>query len=246
MKKLITKLALFIIIALMANSFIAFAETRYDPKNTAPVEIEDNNIPGNNTSANPTTAIQEMVNDLKRYIPCISEDDQKGYIITIMEESFGKERGGDTDDFKTRSCSRNTIIYRYGESTGNSGKIGNASVLLKTCDEEGMKESLGNNATKISVSCDEVMVIYSKGGTTMIEGYISTIYNWAAGLVGLIAVLVIVLSGLQIAVGGGDSQAMESAKNRIIKSLSGLAVLFLSALILYTINPTFFTLKDLP
>ena len=40
---------------------------------------------------------------------------------------------------------------------------------------------------------------------------------------------------------GGDTQAVENAKSRIVKSLSGIVVLFLSGLILYTINPTFFT-----
>jgi len=67
------------------------------------------------------------------------------------------------------------------------------------------------------------------------------IYTWAAGFVGLIAVGVIMISSIQISLSGGDSQAVTNSKDRIVKSLAGLAVLFLSGLILYTINPNFFT-----
>ena len=84
------------------------------------------------------------------------------------------------------------------------------------------------------------MVILSKGGTSLITGYISTIYTWGATVAGIISVLVIILSGIQLSASAGDSQAVEGAKNRIIKSLLGLAVLLLSGVILYTINPNFF------
>ena len=74
----------------------------------------------------------------------------------------------------------------------------------------------------------------------MLYGYIGMIYTWGASIVGIIAVLIIVISGIQISAGGGDPEAINSAKKRIIQSLSGIAVLFLSGLILYTINPDFF------
>ena len=62
----------------------------------------------------------------------------------------------------------------------------------------------------------------------------------AAGVVGIIAVLIIVISGIQISMDQGGGESVTSAKNRIMQSLAGLVILFLSALILYTINPTFF------
>ena len=85
------------------------------------------------------------------------------------------------------------------------------------------------------------MAILAKGGTSFIEAYIGLIYRWAAGLVGLIAVAVIIISSIQISFAGGETEAVNKAKGRIIKSIAGIAVLFLSGLILYTTNPTFFT-----
>ena len=66
------------------------------------------------------------------------------------------------------------------------------------------------------------------------------IYRWAATIVGLVAVIVIIVSSIQLSVAGGDSSAVESAKRRILQSIGGLAVLFLSGLILNAINPDFF------
>ena len=57
----------------------------------------------------------------------------------------------------------------------------------------------------------------------------------------MIAVLIMVISGIQISAAAGDQQAVTNAKNRIVQSLGGLALLFLSGIVLYTINPTFFT-----
>ena len=92
-------------------------------------------------------------------------------------------------------------------------------------------------------SCKEIQIILSKSGTLVMYTYINYIYKWAATIVGLIAVMVMIFSGIQIATSGGDTEVLSSAKARIIKSLSGIAVLFLSGLILYTVNPTFFTLS---
>ncbi|MDP2624923.1 MAG: pilin [Candidatus Peregrinibacteria bacterium] len=89
--------------------------------------------------------------------------------------------------------------------------------------------------------CTVVQVIRGSSGTDILKTYIALIYRWAAGLVGIVAVLVIVVSGIQISIDQGSGENVTSAKNRIMQSLAGLVILFLSALILYTINPTFFT-----
>jgi hypothetical protein len=149
-----------------------------------------------------------------------------------MEEPFGsadmyKERkDGDKTIFKVVECCRVTAKFK-------DGTVG-TELLAGKCGGGEIKDE------NIQYTFEQVMAIMSKGGTTMIQGYISVIYTWAASLVGLIAVTVIIFSGIQIAMSGGDTQAVESGKNRIIKSISGLAVLFLSGLILYTINPNFF------
>lgn len=87
------------------------------------------------------------------------------------------------------------------------------------------------------VSCENVYFVCGASGAEVLKNYIRVIYLWGASLGSLIAVLIIVASGIQISAGND----VDAAKNRIMQSLGGLAILFLSALILYTINPTFFT-----
>lgn len=96
-----------------------------------------------------------------------------------------------------------------------------------------------NNVAALSCTAFERLTGYS--GTDLLARYIGAIYRWAASIGGIIAVLVIVLSGLQMIVGSVDPGSIEKSKERITQSLLGLVLLFLSALILYTINPTFFT-----
>ena len=91
-----------------------------------------------------------------------------------------------------------------------------------------------------SDDCHPVQLLVSTSGINLLKFYILQVYIWAASVVGIIAVLVIVISGVQIAASGGEEQ-LTSARTRIMQSLAGLALLFLSGLILYTINPTFFT-----
>ncbi len=87
--------------------------------------------------------------------------------------------------------------------------------------------------------CQKIQWLISKTGAGIIKTYVKQIYVYGAGIVGFLAVAVIVGSGIQISVSGASGD-ITAAKDRIIQSLMGIALLFLSALILYTINPTFF------
>lgn len=89
--------------------------------------------------------------------------------------------------------------------------------------------------------CSLVQLIVAQSGSGLLKLYIGLIYRWTASIVGIVAVLVIVVSGIQISVDQGSGENLTAAKTRIMQSLAGIVILFLSALILYTINPTFFT-----
>lgn len=101
----------------------------------------------------------------------------------------------------------------------------------------------------VGVACQELLepinctyiVMSTEGGTDFLKTYISLLYRWIAGIIGFVAVLSIVISGIQISVGGASEQSVSAAKERIGKVFAGLALLFLTSLILYTINPTFFS-----
>lgn len=94
--------------------------------------------------------------------------------------------------------------------------------------------------TSTDSTCQRVQIIKAKSGTALIYTYVGMIYKWAAGTIGIVAVLIMVGSGIGIMTAGGDSGVIDKYKEYIMRSLIGLVVLFLSGLILYTINPTFF------
>ncbi len=219
MKKFFAKLGIFIIM----STILVMA--------TAPAYAdEDGEIQGAAEQSEAIKAFYKQFDDSQ----CIKED-TKG-VVTIIEEPFGdteeKTSGesGENNYFEIRKCFRNVWFDEEVQSAV-------MSQLLENCsDKKGEDVFL-----KPVHTCQEVTVIISGGGTTLISNYVGTIYRWAASLVGIICVLVIVASGIQLAASGGDSSATEGAKKRIVQSLSGLAVLFLSGLILYTVNPNFFT-----
>ena len=83
--------------------------------------------------------------------------------------------------------------------------------------------------------------VVGKTGIGIISNYLTMIYQWLAGLVGGVAILMIIVGSVQIATGGGDQNNVTEGKTKIMQALAGLVVLFLSGLILYTINPTFYS-----
>ena len=182
------------------------------------------------------TALDDATNN-----PCFTTTEmEEGYIVTKIEEPLEINEDESDENFKQRKCYRHILQFRDKtlESVETSTELSKEACPLEEA------ESLADASApefQILYSCREIQVILSKGGTSMIYGYIGMIYQWGASLVGIIAVTVIVFSGIQISAAGGEQEAVTSAKKRILQSLAGIAVLFLSGLILYTINPNFFT-----
>ena len=174
-----------------------------------------------------------------------------GYLITTVEEPLPLSEviteGEERKNFETRICYRNTFSATYSieDSQGNiiESKTQTVPELANECSANAI--ALANTPEmveeyQITFSCEEVQVLLSKGGTTLLMGYISMLYKWGASVAGIIAILVIVLNGIRISASAGDTQAIDSAKSAIIQSIAGIAILLLSALILYTINPNFY------
>ena len=95
------------------------------------------------------------------------------------------------------------------------------------------------------VSCSQVQLLFADSGADLLKQYVGLIYRWATGIIGVIAVLVVMINGIMISFAQGDDGKVSEAKGRIIQSLSALAILFLAGIILYSINPNFFTTEDL-
>lgn len=113
------------------------------------------------------------------------------------------------------------------------------SVQIITAFAEG--EEAAGESTSIKVELLEPIgntgVVESETAMGFIVQYIKIMYNYGAAVVGIVCVLVIAVSGMQYAF---NPESAEEAKKRIINSLSGLALLFLSAVFLYFLNPNFF------
>lgn len=177
--------------------------------------------------------------------PCIDiEGKDKSKLIQFIEEPFGTAQPP-KDGYEIRDCARNTLQYikSIADQTKEKATLETVYATLAKCstNANNLAEREKNTEFKAKFNCQPIQAIISEGGTSFLFGYIGTIYRWSAGLVGIVAVTVIIFSGIQITVSGGEPDTVSKAKTRIIKSLSGIALLFLSALILNTVNPNFFT-----
>ncbi|MBP9731897.1 MAG: N-acetylmuramoyl-L-alanine amidase [Candidatus Magasanikbacteria bacterium] len=75
--------------------------------------------------------------------------------------------------------------------------------------------------------------------------FISAIYKYSVGLISLIAVMVLIISGIQIITSAGNSEVISSAKHRIVSSVIAIVITAGSYTILYTVNPDLVNLKNL-
>ncbi len=143
----------------------------------------------------------------------------KGLIITIIEEPIA---GGTT--------------------TGDQGQI--LTCMRKSCKDGSCKEEyqeVGGGCDPSAFICKRIQVFAASSGAQLLYTYIGVIYRWAASTIGVVCVLFMVYYGIRIAAAGDNAGVIDEAKQKIFQSLAGLILLFLSAVILYTINPNFFT-----
>ncbi len=78
------------------------------------------------------------------------------------------------------------------------------------------------------------------GGQSSVESvseYLQLVYQFALGIVGIIAVVLIMLGGLRWVVAAGNESAIGEAKEIIISAVTGLVIAMLSYTILLFINP---------
>jgi len=69
--------------------------------------------------------------------------------------------------------------------------------------------------------------------------YLKTFINIILGLSGIMAFINILIGGLQWILSGGEKEALDKAKRRIIHSLIGLGIVFSSYALLYIIRVLF-------
>jgi len=79
-----------------------------------------------------------------------------------------------------------------------------------------------------------------EGPFGLLYNYLGLIYAYMSGLIIAVAILFVVVGGIQMSTSGGDTAKFDAGKSRIVKAVVGIILWFTASLILYTINPTFF------
>jgi len=75
------------------------------------------------------------------------------------------------------------------------------------------------------------------GAETDLNGMISTILNVVFGVVGIVAVIMIIIGGVNYTMSQGDSQKIQKAKNTIMYGIIGLVVVLLAfAIVNFVLN----------
>lgn len=70
-----------------------------------------------------------------------------------------------------------------------------------------------------------------RGGGSGINNVLETLLNVLSAVVGLVAVVMIIISGFKFTTSGGDSQKVASAKSALIYAIIGLIIVALSQVI---------------
>jgi len=142
-------------------------------------------------------------------------------VTTVVEEEFAASQGEDANA-KIITCFRVTTKKENGVTWESEYKSSCSPVAG-------------------SVECKRVQVYFTKTGAALLYTYIGQIYRWGAGTIGVVSVLYLVWGGIEITTAGDNTGKIDEAKKKIIQSITGLVLLFMSGVILYTINPNFFT-----
>lgn len=128
----------------------------------------------------------------------------------------------------------NQIISLY------AGNCCLASSNEDTCEDEvTIYTDTYDNCDKYAEGCERRQWIIGDSGAGIIQVVVKQVYTWGALAVGGIAVMTMILQGVKISMSGVSGDISES-KNKILQAIAGIVLLFLSSLILYTINPQFF------
>lgn len=233
MKKYLKKILLFGIFSLqiiLTNTQIASAET--------PVCKDLNNIIGSvekNTSGK-ADAKPPTNDSLGNKIVVITEEplgtpDNETTFICFREITCSINKN--EDNKKTANTQKKRVCKTQYVESCNGAKTQDqiSAIISDPKNEETYK------------TCERIMVYLSPAGTNLLYYYIGQIYRYVAFLGGIIAVLTIIVAGLLMTTAGDNSDQLGKAKAIIVKCITGLVLLFLSAIILYVINPNFFVLQ---
>lgn len=80
-----------------------------------------------------------------------------------------------------------------------------------------------------------------QGPFGLLYNYLGLIYNYLSGIIIAVVILIVIVAGIIITTSNGNQESFNTGKSMITKALVGMVIWFLASVILYTINPTFFS-----
>src|SRR6056300_35292 len=180
---------------------------------------------------------------------CVSEKtigEDSGY--KKLEKLSKTITSGQLDNFVTylsQPISGENLIYKMKDCfpTNNNGKIEwscNSSLVCKCKGQKGNPYA-DDPKDKFNRTCQLVQFIIADSGQNLAKIYMSMIYKWVASIIGVIAVIYIIINGIIISTAQNDSGQVATAKENITQSLTALVLLMVVSILLYAINPNFFS-----
>ncbi len=189
----------------------------------------------------------EAINSTSQFTDGATKPDPSlaGKLVVITEEPLGV-----ADEKTTFRCARQIIctVKKQDETSTQSPLVRKCTskyVVATDCQSDSPEEITNKLGMPLNVGdtykvCEPVMVYVTDPGNSLLFFYIGQVYRYMATLGGIIAVLVLIIAGIMRATAGDSPDRVSKANALVYKSISGLVLLFLSAVILYTINPNFF------
>jgi type IV secretion system pilin len=167
-----------------------------------------------------------------------------GEMVTIAEERLGAPDGVITFNcFRVIDCSMKVVKQAKGYEGPEVKARKCVAKYEKECSggatDEDLIEAYGTPDKEYKI-CEPVMIYISSAGNQLLYYYMGQIYKFAATIGALLAVLILIVAGIMYSTAGDNNTQTTAAKGLMVKCISGLVVLFLSALILVVINPNFF------
>ncbi len=175
-----------------------------------------------------------------------SDCNVEGKVITEISEAFAGETSTDGGDNFVKTVYHGVCCLEPVTKTletpvkDKDGKVIRDTETVCQESRDIYTESQDSCEALGGLGCEERQWIIGSTGAGIVKVYVKQLYVWSTGIVGFIAVTIMVISGIQISF-SGIAGSVDSARKRLVQSISGIVLLFLSGLLLYTINPTFFS-----
>jgi len=131
------------------------------------------------------------------------------------------------------------LLQKGTEAVGSV--LGTGQTANGSTSSDGTISNTGDCTGAVCIVQTDGNKLEADSGVELLQKYASIAYQYIVKVCGLIGVLIMVVSGVQMMTAGADSGAYEEAKGRMMRTLGGIALLFCMAAILYTVNPVFFS-----